>query len=169
MIDENFTKLLEILKKMQYNVKDVKDRIKELQLEFTFEEGTTEAKIVSLYNTKQIEKDLSSKIKKAEDELHLKTKATIESLSDEQVKMLLKIKWIKPLVEKTKSICEEIINDFVTKLISLEKKYETTFVEVEEKLDKTEIEVNKMLSKFCGNEYDMQGIKEFQKLLKDGE
>ena len=152
-----------------YNAKDVKDRIKELQLAFTFDEGTTEAKIVTLYNTKQIEKDLSSKIKKAEDELHEKTKATIETLSDEQVKMLLKIKWIKPLVEKTKAICEEIVNAFVAKLITLKKKYETTFVEVEEKLDKTEVEVNKMLSKLCGDDYDMQGIKEFQKLLKDGE
>ena len=152
-----------------YNTTDVKNRIKELQLEFKFEEGTTECKIVSLYNMKQIEKDLSTKVKKAENDLHDKTKTIIENLSDEQVKVLLKIKWIKPLVAQTKAMSGEIINSFVTKLTTLKKKYENTFIAVEEKLDKTEIEVNKMLCKLCGNDYDLKGIKEFQKLLKAGE
>lgn len=40
------------------------------------------------------EKDLKAKIKTKTAQLHAKTKETIERLSDEQVKELLKIKWI---------------------------------------------------------------------------
>ncbi len=149
--------------------KAISDKVKEMLKENSFEKDSTEYKLVEVQKLITEMKELKKTLKKQSDELHLKTKATIESLSDEQVKELLKIKWIKPLVEKTKSISEEIINGFVAKLNALKKKYETTFVAVEEKLDKTEIEVNKMLSKLCGNDYDMKGIKEFQKLLKAGE
>lgn len=149
--------------------KAVSDKLKSLLEENTFEKDSTEYKLLEVQKLMNEAKELKKTLKKQTDELLLKTKETIECLSDEQVKMLLKIKWIKPLVEKTKAISEEIVNSFVAKLIALKKKYETTFVEVEEKLDKTEVEVNKMLSMLCGNEYDMQGIKEFQKLLKESE
>ena len=149
--------------------KAVSDKLKSLLEENTFEKDSTEYKLLEVQKLMNEAKELKKTLKKQTDELLLKTKETTECLSDEQVKMLLKIKWIKPLVEKTKAISEEIVNSFVAKLIALKKKYETTFVEVEEKLDKTEVEVNKMLSMLCGNEYDMQGIKEFQKLLKESE
>ncbi|GAB1432151.1 type I restriction-modification system subunit M [Spirochaetota bacterium] len=111
------------------------------------------------------EKDLSKQLKKEETELHLKTKLTIEGLSREEVLALLHKKWISPLVDGIHGLPNSLLSAFTAKLTALAAKYQTTFSHVEEEIRETEISLCAMLGDLGGNDFDMQGIAEFKKLL----
>lgn len=53
---------------------------------FSFEKDSTEEKITNLYKTMEAQKEANRLFKKADKELHEKTKTTIENLNDDQVK-----------------------------------------------------------------------------------
>jgi type I restriction enzyme M protein len=111
------------------------------------------------------EKAVKKKLKDDSAALHLETKAKIEALSDEEAKELLKDKWIVPVVNGLAKLPENIVNEFVSKLEALAKKYETTFFKVEEEIRNVEASLSDMLDQLTGNDYDMQGLAEFKKLL----
>ena len=111
------------------------------------------------------EKATKKKVKDDSAALHLETKAKIEELSDADVKELLKDKWIAPVVNGLAKLPGNIVNEFVSKLEALAKKYETTFFEVEEEIRSVESSLTGMLDQLTGNDYDMKGLAEFKKLL----
>lgn len=111
------------------------------------------------------EKELKAAIKKDAGLLEGKTKETIESLSDEQVIDLLKDKWITPLIQNLMKLPDSIVNELVSKLEALTKKYETTFAEVEAQISETENTLSAMIDELEGNEFDMLGLSEFKKIL----
>ena len=111
------------------------------------------------------EKQLKKKIKDKAAALHMATKDTIESLSDEQVYDLLHEKWIEPLVDGLSNLPNSIITDFTYNLEKLASKYNTTFSEVEEQIEETEKELSEMLGLLTGNDFDMLGIEELKKML----
>lgn len=111
------------------------------------------------------EKELKAAIKKDAGLLEGKTKETIESLSDEQVIDLLKDKWITPLIQNLMKLPDSIVNELVSKLEALTKKYETTFAEVEAQISETENTLSAMIDDLDGNEFDMLGLSEFKKML----
>ena len=111
------------------------------------------------------EKELKAAIKKDAGLLEGKTKETIESLSDEQVIDLLKNKWITPLIQSLMKLPDSIVNELVSKLEALTKKYETTFAEVETQISETEKTLSAMIDDLEGNEFDMLGLSEFKKML----
>ena len=78
------------------------------------------------------EKELKKEIKKDSADLHIKTKDTIEALSDDEAIILLTHKWIDPLVESVYKLPEEIINHLVSKVKDLKEKYNITFSEITE-------------------------------------
>ena len=93
------------------------------------------------------------------------TKSAIESMSDEQVRGMLKEKWITPIVSNLNGISECIVNTLITKLTAIAKKYETTFEEIESEICETERLLCSMINDLTGNSYDMQGLDELKKLL----
>ena len=111
------------------------------------------------------EKELKAAIKKDAGLLEGKTKETIENLSDEQVIDLLKDKWITPLIQSLMKLPDSIVNELVSKLEALTKKYETTFAEVEAQISETENTLSAMIDELEGNEFDMLGLSEFKKML----
>lgn len=111
------------------------------------------------------EKELKAAIKKEVGLLEAKTKETIEGLSDDQAIELLKDKWITPIINNLMKLPDGIVSDLVSKLDSLAKKYETTLEEVESEIDETEKALSSMIDELVGGEFDMLGLKEFQKLL----
>lgn len=111
------------------------------------------------------EKAFKTQVKEDAAKLHIKTKETIESLSDDAVLELLKLKWITPLVESIGSLPQTVLNEFAGKLETLCRKYETTFAEVEQQIAETEQSLIGLLDELCGNEFDMKGLMEFKTLL----
>lgn len=111
------------------------------------------------------EKELKAQIKKETGLLEGKTKETIENLSDAQVITLLKQKWIDPLLSGLMSLPGSIVNDLISELDSLAKKYETTFEEVENDIHATEKTLSTMIDDLDGSEFDLMGLAEFKKLI----
>ena len=111
------------------------------------------------------EKQLKKQLKEGAAALELQTKATIESLTDEEVRRLLHAKWIDKLVVSLNVIPQTIVNDFISRLKKLQEKYAVTLDDVESDIKATERELAAMLDELTGSEFDMQGLKELQKLL----
>lgn len=128
-------------------------------------EPETKEKLKSVEALNTEEKALKAEVKKESALLEETTKETIENLSDEQVKMLLKAKWITPLVQSLMQIPDQIIAELATKLEALSKKYETTFAEVESEIADTKAKLNSMIDELEGSECDMRGLAECKKLL----
>lgn len=111
------------------------------------------------------EKMLKKQLKDAATALHIKTKETIENLSDEQALELLKQKWIIPLIRNIHDLPEIVISAFIVQLENLSKKYETTLADVETEIRQTEKELCGLLDELTGNEFDMLGLAELKKML----
>lgn len=101
-------------------------------------EPETKEKLLKAAALNTEEKSLKAAIKKETILLEVKTKDTIEGLSDTQVIELLKAKWIQPLIQSLMKLPDRIVNELVSKLETLAKKYETTFAEVETEIADTQ-------------------------------
>ena len=117
------------------------------------------------YAANEEEKKLKKKIKDEAAVLHMETKTTIETLTNEQVYDLLHAKWIDPLVNGLSTLPDSIISDFSSILEKLASKYSTTFSEVEDQISETEKELSEMMDMLTGDDYDMQGLAELKKML----
>lgn len=128
-------------------------------------ESETEDKLKKVIDLNTEEKGLKSTIKTERALLEKTTKEIIENLSDEQVVMLLKEKWINPLIQNLMVLPERIVSNLVSKLEMLSKKYDSTLADIETEIEKTEKELSSMIDELEGNEFDMLGLAEFKKLL----
>lgn len=144
-------------------VKKAKETIKSVQYSEEIDEKIREvAKFIDE------EKELKKEQKNLETKLQNNSKKAIEELSENEIKELLKIKWIKPIVSNINKLVEELINDFSKKIENLSKKYEKTLIDVENEISSTEKELSLMIDELVGDEYDMKGLNEFKSLLNGG-
>ena len=149
-----------------YGKKNIDTYIKELQSRFIFDDDTFESKIALVYSLLIEETGLRKEVKNESEKLHLKTKTTIENLSESQVYEMLELKWIYPLVESLNKLPYGIIDNLTKKIQFLAQKYETTLVDVENEINKTQKELSFMMDELDGDEFDMKGLKAFQELLR---
>ena len=146
-------------------VKLAKQYANDIKKGAVYQEECFEAKIIKCNNLISEEKGLKKEVKAERDRLHLKTKETIETLSDEEVKELLKQKWIVGMVEGLSEIPTSIIHSVAEAVNDLAKKYEDTFEDVERDIAKTEKELVGLMEHLTANEFDMKGIRELKSLL----
>lgn len=143
---------------------------KQLKLESVkhgaYAQETFEAKIIQVDALIAEEKDLKKQFKTETVQLHLKTKATIEALTDAQVNALLELKWISQLVAALNLMPTVLIQTLTTQVQSLADKYATTYAHVAQEIQKTESELASILDELTGNAFDMQGLGEFKVFLK---
>lgn len=111
------------------------------------------------------EKKLKAEIKSDEESLHLKTKDTIKSLTDAQVRQLLHEKWATPVETGILSLADSMVDAFTKSIETLAQKYSVTMNDLEREIRDTEESLSSMLSELTGTEADMAGIRELQKLL----
>ena len=79
---------------------------------------------------------------------------------------MLNHKWIKPLCDALTVIPDSIVSVLESKINALTKKYSVTMLEVEDQIAQSEKAVAAMIDDLEGDEFDMKGLKELQKLLK---
>jgi len=97
--------------------------------------------------------------------LHIKTKETIEGLSDEQVLELLRLKWIAPLSKSLRALPDAIIASLENAVQTLADKYAITYLELDEQIEQSEKALSDMIDELTGNEFDMKGLEQFKILL----
>ncbi|MBP2657910.1 MAG: hsdM [Firmicutes bacterium] len=143
--------------------KEVAARLKEIDKATTDEFEMTIILVSRLMNK---EKTLKAQIKKDAEALHLKTKETIEGLSNDGVIELLELKWIRPLVSNLNSLPTVVIAELIGYIEALSQKYAVTYSAIEEQISDTQDTLSALINELTGNEFDMKGLSEFQKLLK---
>lgn len=146
-------------------MKNVKRVVKELK-----QDGNGDALALAGILTKaealsKEEKGLKSDVKKETEALHLKTKDVIESLDDDQVRTLLQKKWIQPICDGIDALPETLLADFAKQVQALADKYADTLEGIENEIQETEKSLSAMLSELTGDEFDMAGIRQLQKML----
>ena len=146
-------------------MKNVKRVVKELK-----QDGSGDALALAGVLTKaealsKEEKGLKSDVKKETEALHLKTKDVIESLDDNQVRTLLQKKWIQPICDGIDALPETLLSDFAKQVQALADKYADTLEDIENEIQETEKSLSAMLSELTGDEFDMAGIRQLQKML----
>lgn len=124
-----------------------------------------EAKVIKAAKLLAQEKSLKAAIKKDAAALHLKTKATIEVLSDPQVTSLLESKWLSPLVDELHRLPGQVMSSLVTKLQDLVEKYRITYADNARDIQRAEDALVDMLGELHGDEFDLKGIEELKTLL----
>ena len=143
--------------------KNIKAVVKSLKAD-----GESKELIESLEKAEKLnneEKKLKTEIKQGEDELHLETKAKIESLSEEEVNNLLHKKWSSPIYNGILDLSDDMLKAFTKDVEALSTKYAVTMDNLEKEIKETEKSLAGMLSELTGSERDMEGINELIKLL----
>jgi type I restriction enzyme M protein len=136
------------------------------QTKAKFIQDSYEAKIINVSALIDEEKALKKAVKEAATALHLKTKATIESLTNEQVNELLHLKWIAPLNGELAAMPSAVITQLASQVQALADKYAVTYSQVASEIKTTEKELAEMMGELTGNEFDQQGLAELTGLLK---
>lgn len=137
----------------------------ELQSNFSFPEESFEGKMIQASFLLSEEKELKTQIKDDFAALHLKTKETIENLTDEQVYELLELKWIKPILNSIYSLPTSVINSLANKTQILAEKYNNTYTDISLQIDKTENTLSLMIEDLKGSELDINALNKLKSLL----
>ncbi len=113
-------------------------------------------------------KDLKTKIKLKERELHELTKEKIEGgLTDEDVYKLLSKKWIETLCEKINELPNLAVDSLVEKVIALQKKYAVTFLSIDEDIKESSRILSDMIDDIMGNDDDLLALSKLKNILAD--
>lgn len=113
------------------------------------------------------EKTLKTEIKSEAAKLIVKTKETIENLTDKQVYELLELKWIVPVVTSLNNLPETIITKLSNKVQALADKYAITYSDVAKEIKEAESTLSSLIGDLEGNEFDMKGLNELKLLLNN--
>lgn len=130
-----------------------------------YDEDTLEYIIVTADALMTKEKKQKKAVKDQTAALHTLTKTTIENLADDDVLMLLDLKWIKPLCASLAELPSGIINELVAKTKLLAEKYAVTYMDLERDIQEAEQSLSLLIDDLEGSEFDMRGLKELQTLL----
>ncbi|MGL1931809.1 MAG: type I restriction-modification system subunit M [Desulfotalea sp.] len=145
--------------------KEAKQLKQEQKQNGSFESDSYETKIIKIDGLITEEKLLKKVVKIDTEVLHLKTKTTIESLSDDQVDALLELKWITPLLIELEQLPDSLINTLTNQVENLADKYVTTYGDVAKEIRKTEQTLAGLLDELTGNEFDVQALAELKSML----
>ena len=140
--------------------------MKTLRAAYSFPEDSLEAKLVRAESLMTEERAVKKAVREMAHALHMKTRETIEGLSDEQVLALLRLKWIAPLCGSLRAMPGAIIDALEKSVQALADKYAVTYLELDEQIQKSEKALSSMIDDLTGSEYDMKGLAEFKALLQ---
>lgn len=141
-------------------------RLEHLEQNGNIQPESPEGRIVSAQRLIVREKDLKKEIKDLVAELHLATKAAIERLSDDDARMLLRAKWIEPLLANLHAIPSGIVDALCARLKALVAKYAETFDAVEEKARTAEANLAAMLDDLGGDASDEAALAALKAAVK---
>lgn len=131
-----------------------------------FAEESLGAKLQAAYKLLAEEKTLKAELKIQSAELHSKTKAAIEALSDAEALDLLRQKWFVPLNAAMCRLPENMLAQFSQKLTALCDKYADTYQHISERKQESAAALAQMMDELTGSEFDLRGIAAWQAILK---
>ncbi|MGX2949904.1 type I restriction-modification system subunit M [Ursidibacter sp. B-7004-1] len=140
--------------------------LKALRGNCEFEEGSLESQLLTVQALLDEEKTLKAQIKTDSAKLHSDTKTAIENLSDDEAMDLLRQKWLTPLNQAMHRLPEALLAKFSQKLTALCDKYADTYQDISVRKQHSADQLAQMMNELTGDEFDLQGIKAWQAVLK---
>ena len=116
-------------------------------------------------NLMEEESRLKKELKLKAEELHIKTKETIEALTEDEALKMVEYKWIRPLNGSLIDISDSILVTLVNDMRYISDKYAVTMHDIREDGVQTRGTLIDMISTLSGGQSDMEGLEEFRKLL----
>ena len=130
-----------------------------------YDEESMEYRAIEVFELKDEIKKLKDEIKVCAADLDEMTLTTIQNLTEDQQKELLRLSWIVPVVDGYEAICQGIITHLANEIDALAKKYASTLSDIESDIRQVESELIGLLDQLVGSEADMQGIEELKRIL----
>lgn len=134
------------------------------------EEGEEEIELTA--GQKKQQKNLTEKIKTIRKEIIQITKRLeentikkIETLTDDEVKMLLEKKWITPLVDSLNEMPCSVVADFIDAIKKLTEKYAVTLTSLNKQIETTQNELFSLMGELTGNDFDIKGLETLKSIL----
>ena len=146
-------------------IKEAKQLKAEVKENGKFEDDTYESIIIKVDKLITEQKKLNKEVKSESAALHMKTKTTIEELTDDQVNDLLELKWIAPLVDSLHNLPKTTLQQLTDKVQALAKKYSTTFADINNEIKEVSSLLSQQMDELTGNDFDMKGLEEFKTIL----
>lgn len=130
--------------------------------------GSIEETLIKVDSLMTKEKNLKTELNKLRNELHLKTKDLIEGLTIDEALPIIYEKWVTPIVSAISVLPDSIVSALEGKIDTLTKKYSVRMIDIEAEIKESETALSEMIDELEGDEFDMLGLKELQKLLGGG-
>ena len=146
-------------------IKEAKQLNAEIKDNGKFEDDSYEAIILKVDKLITEQKKLNKEVKTETAALHMKTKATIEELTDDQVNELLELKWITPLINSLGKLPKTTLQQLTDKVQALAEKYSTTFADITNEIKEVSSLLSQQIDELTGNDFDMKGLEEFKTIL----
>ena len=131
-----------------------------------FAADSVDAKVVKVADLLEEDKTLKKEVKAMTSELDTLTKKTIAGLSDGDLVMLLKEKWICPLVKDLTMLTDKLLKAFHDTINRLAHKYDSTYTSIDDGIREAETALCGLLDELEGDEFDTLGLAELEKLLR---
>ncbi|MBN0919222.1 type I restriction-modification system subunit M [[Mycoplasma] gypis] len=122
-------------------------------------------KLIQVNENNKIFSDSKKEILNLEKELKTLSEQKLQSLNNEEIKILLNKKWINSIIDNLNKLPQKIINTLVLDLTTLHEKYSETLLDINNEINKVEKELADMIDELQGDEYDIKGLQEFKSLL----
>lgn len=130
-----------------------------------YETDSIEQRLINADSAIKKDKDIKKEIKALTDAIKDHTKTYIESLSDDEALELLEAKWITAHVCEMTTQANTVVKELEDKVKNLAEKYAETYHDVSRQITETESSLISMIDELSGSEFDIEGLKEFQKSL----
>lgn len=151
--------------KNEFISKEITKEAKSLKKRRVAELDVLESIILKVDTSFNNEKALKKELKTKNAQLLEKTREIIEQLEDHECLSLLEKKWITPVCDAINKLPDIVVNDLISKVKKLSKKYEDTLLSLDEEITNTEKELSTLLDDLEADEFDKKGLEEFKKLL----
>ncbi len=149
-------------KKLNAKISEIKKNIKKGA---EYEEDSYESIILAINETNEEIKKTKKQQTALKTKLDNETEEKMRSLTDNEIHNLLVKKWIEPICSGITGLSATLISTLENYVLSLVKKYDTTYTELETKTNDAENLLSVMIDDFTGSEYDIQGLAQLKSLL----
>ncbi|MGN0812774.1 MAG: type I restriction-modification system subunit M [Candidatus Coproplasma sp.] len=149
-----------------FKASDFKSIILNLKDTMEIDEEDEDYKVRKLFFLNQNVSAIKKERNDCKKEIDLKAVEKLAVLTDEEIKILLNAKWILPIMVNINKIPQDITKAFIKKLNELLIRYENPLFIVDKEIKEIEEECYNLIDDLQGDEFDMLGLKEVQKLFR---
>ena len=148
-----------------YKQAAIKTIVEAIKNEIPLPEDEDDYKIRHLYQLNQQISALKKEIKELKTGLDNKAREAIAGLSEEQIKQLLREKWLTPAMQSINGIPASIEGELNRQIQGIIQKYQNPLSSLDNEISETEGSLATLLGNLAGEPFDMAAIAEMKKLL----